>query len=178
MDAPGAALLTDGVVTLRPWRPDDVPAVFAACHDAAIQAHTHVPQPYTIESAEWFVAACTEDWETGRGAGFAITDAATGEVLGSMSRFALDGHRASFGYWLAPQARSRGAATRALRLITEWTLATTDAIRLEVYTDVDNDASGRVAERSGFVREGIRRAWDLDRNGEPLDAIFYVRIAE
>ena len=43
---------------------------------------------------------------------------------------------------------------------------------------MDNDASGRVAERSGFVREGIRRAWDLDRNGEPLDAIFYVRIAE
>ena len=79
-----------------------------------------------------------------------------------------------FGYWLAPSARGRGVATRALRLITNWTLATADNIRLDLYTHPDNDASGRVAERAGYVREGVRRTWDLDREGEPYDAIFYV----
>lgn len=63
-----------------------------------------------------------------------------------------------FGYWLAPWARGRGVATRALRLITDWTLETTDIIRLDLYTCPDNDASGRVAERAGYVREGVRRA--------------------
>ena len=83
---------------------------------------------------------------------------------------------AEFGYWLAPAARGRGIATRALRLITDWTLNSSDIIRLELYTHPDNDASGRVAERSGYVREGVRRAWYLDRKGNPEDAIFYVLV--
>ena len=49
-------------------------------------------------------------------------------------------------------------------------------IRLDLYTHPDNDASGRVAERAGYVREGVRRAWDLDREGSPCDAIFYVLV--
>jgi RimJ/RimL family protein N-acetyltransferase len=78
--------------------------------------------------------------------------------------------------WLAPWARGRGVATRALRLITGWTLETTDIIRLDLYTHTENDASGRVAERAGYVRESVRRAWDLDLEGNPEDAIFYVLI--
>jgi RimJ/RimL family protein N-acetyltransferase len=81
-----------------------------------------------------------------------------------------------FGYWLARQARGRGVATRALRLIVDWTLATTSIIRCELYTDVDNERSGRVALRAGFEVEGIRRAWSLDRDGRPIDAAFYIRI--
>src|SRR5450756_492456 len=107
---------------------------------------------------------------------FAIVDAGSGELLGSIARHGPSGHRATFGYWLAPQARGRGAATRALRLITDWTIATTEVIRLDLFTDVENDASGRVADRAGFAREGIRRAWDLDREGRPVDMIFYVLV--
>ena len=63
-------------------------------------------------------------------------------------------------------------------LITDWTIQTTDVIRLDLYTDIENDSSGRVAERVGFEREGIRRAWDLDREGRPLDVIFYVFVRD
>jgi RimJ/RimL family protein N-acetyltransferase len=55
-------------------------------------------------------------------------------------------------------------------------MATTDVIRFDLYTDVENDASGRVAQRAGFQREGIRRAWDLDRDGRPMDVMSYVRV--
>jgi len=172
-----ALVLSDGVVTLRPWRPEDARAVFDACQDPLIALHTYVPVPYTIEHAQRFIAHCTEALTTGStAAGFAITAATTGQVLGSMSRSRLEGHRASFGYWLALEARGHGVATRALRLIADWTLATTDAIRLDLYTDLDNPASGRVAERAGFVREGIRRAWDIGRDGKPIDVIFYVLV--
>src|SRR5450756_1698394 len=109
---------------------------------------------------------------------FAIVDAATDELLGSIARHGPFGHRATFGYWLVPQARGRGAATRALRLITDWTIATTELIRLDLFSDVENDASGRVAERVGFEREGVRRAWDLDREGRPIDVIFYVLVRD
>ncbi len=85
-------------------------------------------------------------------------------------------HRVEFGYWLAPQARGRGIATRALCLIAEWSLAQ-GLLRLELFTDPDNAASGAVARRAGFDFEGVRRAWDTDRDGNPEDGLFYVRIA-
>jgi RimJ/RimL family protein N-acetyltransferase len=169
-------VLTDGVVTLRAWEPDDARAVFAACQDPLISRFIPVPLPYTEEVARQFVVRRRADWDSDDERSFAITDEASGEVLGSIARHGPWGHLARFGYWLAPWARGRGVATRALRLITGWTLETTDIIRLDLYTHTENDASGRVAERAGYVREGVRRAWDLDREGHPEDAIFYVLI--
>lgn len=171
--------LTDGVVLLRRWRTADAPAVFAACQDPLI-AHfiPDIPRPYTEEDARTFVAIRGRDWDGEQERSFAITDASTGDLLGAIARHGPFGHRYSFGYWLAPQARGQGHATRALRLITDWTLATTDAIRLELYTDPENDASGRVAERAGYEREGIRRAWDINRDGRPMDVVFYVRVRD
>ena len=155
--AVGEVRLSDGVVDLRAWRPEDAPAVFAACQDAELVRHTYVPQPYTIEHAKGYIELCNRALGDGSAAGFAIVDASTDRVLGAMSRPPLDGHRASFGYWMVPSARGRGFCARALRLMADWTLETTDAIRLELYTDLDNPASGRVAEKAGFERESIRR---------------------
>lgn len=172
----GAPQPTDGVVTLRPFRPDDAQAVFEACQDPDIARFIPIPQPYTPEDGAWYVTHAAEESAAGPSAHFAIADAATDRLLGSISRHGPAGHRASVGYWLAPGARGRGVATRAVRLVADWTFATTGVIRLELYTDVDNERSGRVALRAGFEREGIRCAWDLDRAGRPIDAAFYVRI--
>src|SRR3954468_13497216 len=167
------ARLSDGVVSLRAWQAGDAPAVFAACQDPLIARFVPIPQPYTLRDAEAYVERRPGDLFDRDETGFAIVDAGTDELLGAIARHGPFGHRAMFGYWLSPGARGRGVATRALRLIVDWTLATTDVIRLELYTDVANHASGRVAERAGFEPEGVRRAWDLDRDGRPLDAMFY-----
>jgi RimJ/RimL family protein N-acetyltransferase len=169
--------LSDGVVTLRAWRTADAPAVFAACQDPLIARFIPIPQPYTETDALGFVtfhADGTAEHERS----FAIVDASNDGLLGSISRHGPFGHRATFGYWLAPEARGRGIATRALRLITDWTIATTDLIRLDLYTDLENDRSGAVAQRVGFAREGIRKAWDLDRDGRPIDVMSYVRVRD
>jgi ribosomal-protein-alanine N-acetyltransferase len=168
--------LTDGVVRLRSWRPSDADAVFAACQDPRIARFVPIPQPYTMAVATGYVAFAAAENTAGPSAHLAIVDAADDTLLGAISRHGGDGHRAAFGYWLAPGARGRGVATRALRLLVEWTLATTDVIRLELYTDPDNDASGAVAVRAGFEREGVRRAWDVGRDGNPIDSVFYVRV--
>lgn len=130
--------LSDGIVTLRLWRPTDVPAVFAACQDPLIGRFVPIPQPYSEDDARAFIEMRGHDRDGGDEQGFAIVDMATDELLGSISRHGPFGHRATFGYWLAPDARGRGVATRSLRLIVGWTLATTDAIRLDLYTDIEN----------------------------------------
>lgn len=172
------ASLSDGVVSLRPWRASDAPAVFAACQDPLIARFVPIPQPYELSDARGFVDRRADALFDSEEMGFAIVDPDTDELLGAIARHGPFGHRAMFGYWLAPAARRRGIATRALRLIVDWTLTTTDVIRLELYTDVANHASGRVAERAGFEREGVRRAWDLDRDGRPRDAMFYIRLRD
>ena len=172
----GPEPLTDGVVLLRPWRPTDAMAVFEACQDPLIARFVPIPQPYTLESATGFVERSAVEHETGPSAHFAIVDPTTDRLLGAISRHGPNGHRAMIGYWLVPEARGHGYVTRAVSLLADRTFATTGTIRLELYTDVANDASGRVALRAGFEREGVRRAWDLDRDDVPIDAVFYVRL--
>jgi RimJ/RimL family protein N-acetyltransferase len=168
--------LSDGIVTLRAWRPKDAAAVFAACQDAEIARFLPIPQPYTEAAARSFIARRRADWEGDDERSFSITDAATGAVVGAIARHQRAEHRVEFGYWLAPWARGRGFATRALRLIADWSLRES-FIRLELFTHPDNVASRRVAERAGFTFEGVRRAWDMDRAGKPQDGVFYVQIA-
>ncbi len=168
--------LTDGVVRLRSWRPTDASDVFSACQDPLIAQFVPIPQPYTMEAATAFVTRSAAETIEGPSAHFAIVDASSDKLLGAISRHGPKGHSAMIGYWLTPDARGRGHATRALLLLADSTFDATGTIRLELYTDIANDASGRVALRAGFEREGIRRAWDLDRDEAPIDAVFYVRI--
>jgi hypothetical protein len=78
--------LTDGTVTLRPWRPHDWRAVFDACQDELIARFVPIPLPYTEDSARDFIALCDEGWASGRERPFA--DPSTGEVLGAIGRHA------------------------------------------------------------------------------------------
>ena len=73
---------------------------------------------------------------------------------------------------MAPEARGSGLASKALVLLSRWALATLPLIRLQLFTDVDNPASMRVAERAGFVPEGTLRNW-YDLRGERRDAVMF-----
>ena len=59
------------------------------------------------------------------------------------------------GYWVAPWARNRGLATRAVETLSAWALGDGGFDRLELTTHPENTASQRVAEKAGFNREGL-----------------------
>ncbi len=62
------------------------------------------------------------------------------------------------GYWLLPEARGRGLATRAVRILSDWAFGALALDRLDLFTERDNVASIRVAERNGFSRPELRAA--------------------
>jgi RimJ/RimL family protein N-acetyltransferase len=163
-------LVVDELV-LRPWHASDVAAVLEACQDPDIGRWVNIPQPFGEAEAAAFVDGAVQMWRDGTGAAFAIEDVSTGRLIGAATRFGPDGHSATFGLWLVPAARGRGVGTRALRRMVDWTFATTDVIRLETFIMTGNDASDRMVERVGFRREGLLRAWDLDRSGRPVDCV-------
>ncbi len=176
MDAkPGTTLTVDELI-LRPWRTADAPDVLAICQDPEIARWVTIPQPFTAGDADAFIATALTMWREGTGAPFAIVDGASGRLLGAVTRFGPEGHQATFGLWLAPGARGRGVGTRSLRCVADWTFATTEAIRLDAFIMVGNEASHRMVERAGFQREGVARAWDLHHAGVPVDCVVYSRI--
>jgi len=70
------------------------------------------------------------------------------------------------------EARGRGVATRALRLIAAWAVEEIGAGRVQLYTDPANEASQRVAEKAGFRREGMLRSW-TEIKGSRRDVVMY-----
>ena len=168
------AVLSDGVVSLRPWAPGDARALHTAGQDPDIALRIPIAQPYTLAEAQAFIRHATPHGNSRDGLFRAITDARTGRLLGSISRYGPVRGIASFGYWLAPGARGRGAATRALRLMSDWTFATTDAVSLEVQVVVGNSASLRVAERAGYVQRALLQA-QYNERGVWRDCVILAR---
>jgi RimJ/RimL family protein N-acetyltransferase len=161
----------EGVV-LRPWRLEDVPAVTAACQDAEIVRWlSFVPQPYTEEDARFYVEDCIAAPEERKP--FAITNAETGEVIGSIDMRINRMHTGHVGYWLAAEARGRGLTTAALRALSRWAIEDLGLGRVELVTDPDNLASQRVAEKAGFQREGVLRSILLNRDGSRRDGVMF-----
>jgi RimJ/RimL family protein N-acetyltransferase/nitrite reductase/ring-hydroxylating ferredoxin subunit len=167
--------LSDGVVTLRPLRPDDVPAIVAACQDPEIRRWIPmIPIPYADTDGRSYVLMTLQAWHDGTSAEFAIADAATDRLIGSIGiRRDPNPRRHSIGYWVGPEARHRGVATRALRLVTRWGFEALGIERLSLWTLPGNSTSQAVAERAGFRYEGMVRNWESDRDGRPIDCAMY-----
>lgn len=162
----GEEITAPGLV-LRQWRADDADAVYQACQDPDIQLWTRVPSPYEREHAQHFVSELAPSaWANGTGAPFAVTDASTGELLGSCGLVSIEHQLASaeVGYWTAPWARGRGVAVSATRAVCRWAFESLDMRRVLWQAAVGNHASRLVALRAGFRLEGELRLAD----GNPL----------
>ena len=151
---------------------NDERAVFEACQDSEIQQWVPIPVPYRREHAHDWIADAESGWSEGRHGALAIADTSDDTFLGAIGLGPIDEHRASIGYWVVPAERGRGVATDAVRLLGRWALPRLSLQRLELYHFVGNDVSGRVAEKVGFRREGILRAYVVLR-GEPRDCVMY-----
>jgi RimJ/RimL family protein N-acetyltransferase/nitrite reductase/ring-hydroxylating ferredoxin subunit len=173
--APPNPPLSDGVITLRPFRADDAPAIAAACQDREIQRWIPIiPVPYAEVDARGFILMTLEAWHEGTGYEFAIADAATDRYIGSIGlHLGPNARRHAVGYLVAPEARGRGVAVRALRLVTRWGFYQLGIQRLALWTLPGNVRSQRVAEKAGFRFEGLARNWESDRDELPIDAVMY-----
>ena len=90
-----------------------------------------------------------------------------GRALGGVAASADPDYRAGLGYWLLPEGRGRGLATRALRLLSRWLIDEAGCPRCDLWVEVGNDASRRVVERAGFELEGVLRSYAIVHDRAP-----------
>jgi RimJ/RimL family protein N-acetyltransferase len=160
--------LRDGDLLLRPPSEADVPAVTEACQDEELSRFIpYFPNPYREADALDWISSVNKG---GLARTFLIVDATSGDLLGAIE--ARLGEVGSIGYWITKEARGRGIATRATKLLSRWAVTEGDVERLELTTHPENVASQRVAEKAGFTREGILRCHAKFREGRRDSVIF------
>lgn len=156
--------LTTERLLLRPFEERDTDAVTAASNDPEIARYIPVPSPYAREDAEEYIHGISANgWERDSMYNFGVFLRESGALVGSVCLVRLDRlpppqHQAELGYWTAPEQRGRGYTVEAGRAVVDWAFGTLGVERLEWWAEVGNAASWAVAERLGFVREGVHRA--------------------
>jgi len=171
--------LTDGVVTLRGHREDDVDAVVEQSRDPLSRRWTKVPDPYGRDDARRFVREVMPGgWAADQEWGFAVEAPDVDGTLRyagtvSLRRVGQGGEgegRAEIAYGAHPWARGRGTMQRALELLLAWGFSPAHDGGRELDTviwwaEAGNWASRRLAWRVGFSCDGTVRRWLRNRDG-------------
>jgi RimJ/RimL family protein N-acetyltransferase len=145
-------------VRLVPLSTDHVADLAELTRDPDSVRFTRIPEPPPPDFATTWVQRYVDGRETGEREGYALMDdggsfAGVG-LLPVIDRVA---GTVEIGYLVSPWARGRGVATRALSLLTDRALEL-GAERMVLHIAVANPASQRVAQRCGYVLEGVLRS--------------------
>ncbi len=169
--------LTVGDLRLRPWRVEDAEAVLAALQDDEVRLWNGFGTVTLEDVGVWLTRRM--NWASGDHASWAVVDA-EGHLLGSISLHSIDTDQndAEIGYWTVPAARGRGVATAVTDAVCRWAFAHLPVDRIELCHAVENEASGRVAAKAGFQREGrLRRSFRYG-DGVKHDELLWARLAD
>lgn len=156
--------LVAGDLALRGPAPADVDAITRICQDPDVQRWTRVPAPYTIDDARRFVLMAIGALAEGTGAHLlAVSATDRRQVLGCVG-LSIDGadRSAELGYWVAPEARGRGVATRSGRLLLGYAFEHLGVGAVRLQAAVTNAASNEVARALGFRPVGVLRRSMID----------------
>jgi len=157
---PDQPTLTDGVVTLRPWRDSDVEEAVAGHDDEMALWFGWDPAQVSEERHLAAIMRWRERYAAGEQASFVIEH--DDHLVGSVELTRAGSAGASLSWTLYAGHRGRGFAARAVRVLADWALAEEGqgglgVKRIEARVDPDNTRSLRVATRAGLHREGVQR---------------------
>jgi len=173
MTLPTPVLHTDRL-RLRPFTDADADSLFALHSSSHVLRYWDSP-PWTDPArAQRFLANCRTLEDEGTGARVAVDRLSDGAFAGwcGLSSWNPEHRSASLGYVLGDAMWGHGYATEAAHALLRWAFDTLDLNRVQAEADTRNEASARVLEKLGFVREGTLRE-DCVVNGVVSDSWVY-----
>ncbi len=162
-------------VTLRPYRPDDAPQVFAAATESLAEIRPWLPwadlyaQPDGMDELRAFLIRSQAEWLLRENFNAALIRTEDGTFLGGIGLHPRNWKLPAFeiGYWQRTSATGHGYMSEAVRTLTDYTFAVLGAQRITIRCDARNDRSAAIPRRLGFVAEGCQR--HLEPGPTPAD---------
>lgn len=157
--------------TLRPFRAEDVDAVYAYGSDDEFLRYLPIALPYTRATTQTFLA---KQAALDRGSNPSWAVAIDDEPCGGVNiRFSAEHRLAEIGYAVARTCWGQGIATEMARLVIGLAFQHhSELMRVAARADARNIASIRVMEKLGMQREGLLRSSRVCR-GELTDEVRY-----
>ena len=169
-------------VKLRTYRAGDGAAIFKAV-DLDRQDLKRwvdwVDQYPAVEDSERYARRMHAKWLARESLVYGIWAPDESELYGGISIHAFDWKvpMGEIGYFLHKDARGRGIATDALRLLTGLGMQTVGLNRMWATCDAANEGSWRLLERAGYKREGHFRSERRNPQGNLRDTFAYGMLA-
>jgi RimJ/RimL family protein N-acetyltransferase len=179
LKAPEPAL-SDDAISLEPLAEALVPDFrWLLDGDADTARFTRIPTSPDRAFLEAWLRRYERSWESADAAGFAVRDRVSNEAIAFAAFVQLDLERreGEIGYVVAPAARGRGVAARAVGLLTRWGFSELALQRIELRIDPANEPSAAIARRAGYRREGTLRNLYF-KEGRRSDVDVWSRLAD
>lgn len=158
---------------------EDIPFFVKHLADPAIHETTlRIPYPYTEEDAKKFIELVQLQERTAKKQMHWGIRNDSGELIGGIAlhgKYLESPHRDEIGYWLAKPYWGKGIMTRVLKMLCNFVEKEYMLTRIEAPIFEFNTGSCRVAEKCGFVMEGIMRKAYF-KNGKYIDGKMYALV--
>lgn len=146
----------------RPLVPDDAPGFVDAIVESTSTLTPWMPwahEQYSLDDALGWIGHCWQGWKERSSFEFGIFDAASGTYVGGCGLNQLNPLHGfcNLGYWVRQSYHRRGAATAAIRALSDYGLSELSFGRIEIVVAVGNAASLGAARKAGAVEECIAR---------------------
>lgn len=166
---------TDNLLVRR-YTIADESALFEAARESIAHVYPFLPwcHPlYSIDEARDWLGSIEPDWNNGSVYAFCIEHKDSGHFLGGCGISRIDEHPVvNLGYWIRRSALGNGVATEATAGLAQFAFEHLEILRVEVVMSTRNEASRRVAEKSGATYEAELRN-RLFLHGQPHNAYLY-----
>lgn len=153
----------------------DADAMFASYTQDLDVARYMVWQTHaSLDTTRAFIRSCEAQWSAGSALPYIITLEASGELIGMLEARPRN-HVVNIGYVLARSQWGQGLMVEAIQAFTTTALRLPGIFRVEATCDVENHASARALEKSGFLLEGRLARYTVHPNisAEPRDCFIF-----
>jgi ribosomal-protein-alanine N-acetyltransferase len=163
---------------LREPRAADAALIFDA-YTQDIEVARHMvwrPHQAASQTAD-FIAACMQAWASGLGRPYVLALLGNEHVPVGMLEARILSHTVDFGYVLRRSCWGAGLMPEAVIALSDAALSLQDCFRVQATCSVENRASARTLEKSGFVREAQLDRYAVFPNlgAEPRACFMYAR---
>jgi len=155
-------MLRSANFVFRPLAPADAPDLVDAVAESSLTLPIWMPWAHAgysqIDARAW-IDQCQQGWIERSSFEFGIFDAQSNVFIGAcgLNQFNHVHKYCNLGYWVRQSCQRRGAATQAVRTLSNFAFNELGLGRVEIVVGVGNSASLGAARKAGAIEEGVAR---------------------